>query len=339
MAWVLPFLPPHYEQQGHRFGPSASSVREVLPSIRLAELRPQPLSRQAGRRRCTPPAVCRTPPVTVAPLASRSSARRAPRRSARRDLPRTPPQLRPSCVAPTAASSALREPPRPPPHLRPLDPLQRFTFRDIHTYRYVLAVAVVGCAYTLLHLPSMAVGVVARRKRAADGGGTKDDVRVALLLVFTDVAFALLLAAGAAAGLGFTHDVKRYFDGVVFRDDAAGSGSPEVDRLHQDVDRFFDIAYASAGLMLAAAACTTLVIMLSLRLFFYLALPPPPPTELCRRPRFASCAAPPPDSSCPHLCRFHLNHLRSFSSKLQPFFTGATSSPSFHRRRRAHHHR
>ncbi|KAG2558136.1 hypothetical protein PVAP13_8NG141500 [Panicum virgatum] len=137
------------------------------------------------------------------------------------------------------------------------DPPQQFTFKDVHAYRYVLAVAVVGCAYTLLHLTFAAVGV-ARRKRLVGGGGGSGSEDVALLLVVPDVAFALLLAAGAAAGLGFTHDVKRYFDGVVFR---GAAGSPEVDRLHRDVDRFFDLAYASAGLMLAAAACTALMII------------------------------------------------------------------------------
>ncbi|KAJ1275822.1 hypothetical protein BS78_05G165900 [Paspalum vaginatum] len=133
------------------------------------------------------------------------------------------------------------------------DPPQKYTFKDIHAYRYVLAVAVIGCAYTLLQLPFAAVSV-ARRKRVV--GGTDD---VALFLVSADVVFAMLLAAGAAAGFGFTYDVKRYFDGV-FRDTVQ---TPEVGRLHLDVDRFFDMAYASAGLMLAAAACTALMAMLS----------------------------------------------------------------------------
>lgn len=140
------------------------------------------------------------------------------------------------------------------------DPPQRFTFKDVHAYRYVLAVAVVGCAYTLLHLPFSAVSIARRKRLAGGGSGSEDDVAL-LFIVCADVAFALLLAAGAAAGLGFTHDVKRYFDGVVFR--GAAAGLPEVDRLHRDVDRFFDLASASAGLMLAAAACTALMIMLS----------------------------------------------------------------------------
>ncbi|XP_066335872.1 CASP-like protein 4D1 [Miscanthus floridulus] len=133
------------------------------------------------------------------------------------------------------------------------DPPQKYTFRDVYAYRYVLAVAVVGCAYTLLQLPLAAVSI-ARGKRSI--GGT---VAVALVLVLADVVFALLLATGAAAGFGFTYDVKRYLDGQF--DDTIRT--PEVDKLHRDMDRFFELAYASAGLMLAAAACMALVIMLS----------------------------------------------------------------------------
>lgn len=132
------------------------------------------------------------------------------------------------------------------------DPPQTFTFKDVHAYRYLLAVAVIGCAYTVLNLP-FAVAGIARGKPVT----TTD---VALLLVFADVAFTLMVATGAAAGLGFTHDVKRYFDGVVF---GGIGGTAEIDKLHRDVDRFFDMAYASAGLMLAAAACMAVMIMIS----------------------------------------------------------------------------
>lgn len=118
------------------------------------------------------------------------------------------------------------------------DPPQKYTFRDVYAYRYVLAVAVIGCAYTLLQLPLAAVSIA------------RGTVAVALVLVLADVVFALLLATGAAAGFGFTYDVKRYLDGLF--DDTA-----------RDMDRFFELAYASAGLMLAAAACMALVIMLS----------------------------------------------------------------------------
>jgi hypothetical protein len=118
------------------------------------------------------------------------------------------------------------------------DPPQKYTFRDVYAYRYVLAVAVIGCAYTLLQLPLAAVSIA------------RGTVAVALVLVLADVVFALLLATGAAAGFGFTYDVKRYLDGL-------------FDDTDRDMDRFFELAYASAGLMLAAAACMALVIMLS----------------------------------------------------------------------------
>ncbi|KAL6842899.1 hypothetical protein ACP4OV_027212 [Aristida adscensionis] len=106
-----------------------------------------------------------------------------------------------------------------------------------------------GCAYTLLQLAVAAVSV-ARGKPAIGGSGTES---VALLLVCADVVFALLLVTGAAVGLGFTYDVQRVVD---------PSSAPES-KLHRDLDRFFAVAYASAGLMLIAAACVALMVMLS----------------------------------------------------------------------------
>lgn len=119
--------------------------------------------------------------------------------------------------------------------------------------RYVLAVAVIGCAYTLLQLPFAAVSI-ARGKSANVGGG--GGVAAALVLVLADVVLVLLLATGAAAGFGFTSDVKRLLNGLF--DDTNG-----LDQVQLKVDRFFDLASASAGLMLAAAVSMALVVMLS----------------------------------------------------------------------------
>ncbi|KAL6842959.1 hypothetical protein ACP4OV_027272 [Aristida adscensionis] len=101
-----------------------------------------------------------------------------------------------------------------------------YTFKDVYAYRYLLAVAV-----WLI-------------------GGTEG---AALLLVSADVVFALLVATGAAAGLGFTCDVKRGVDRQGFDSDAE----------RRDVERFFALAYAASGLMLGAAACMALMIMIS----------------------------------------------------------------------------
>ncbi|TVU24732.1 hypothetical protein EJB05_27186, partial [Eragrostis curvula] len=134
----------------------------------------------------------------------------------------------------------------------PESPPQKITFKDVYAYRYLLAVAVIGCAYTLLQIPFAAVSI-ARRKRVV--GGSDD---VALLLLFADVAAAMLLATGAAAGFGLTYDAKKFFDG--FFD---GVQLPEVQQLHRDINRFFMLAFVSSGLMLAAAACVGLMVMVS----------------------------------------------------------------------------
>nr|CAB3490000.1 unnamed protein product [Digitaria exilis] len=95
-------------------------------------------------------------------------------------------------------------------------------------------------------------------------GTSKPAATVALVVVLVDVVFTMTLAMGAAAGLGFTNDAKRYVDKVLFGgDDGGDNGSPELDRIHGDADSFFDLAYASSGLMLAAAACTARMIMIS----------------------------------------------------------------------------
>ncbi|XP_006662987.1 CASP-like protein 4D1 [Oryza brachyantha] len=123
-----------------------------------------------------------------------------------------------------------------------VDDDHKFTFKDVYAYRYVLAVAVVGCVYTLIQIPFAAVGI-ARRKGMI--GGSED---VALFLVCADVVFTLLVATGAAAGLGFTYDMKRLLGGS---------------NLHGELARFLNLAFVSAGLMLLAAAAMALVVMLS----------------------------------------------------------------------------
>uniref|UniRef100_A0A0D3HMX4 CASP-like protein n=1 Tax=Oryza barthii TaxID=65489 RepID=A0A0D3HMX4_9ORYZ len=60
--------------------------------------------------------------------------------------------------------------------------------------------------------------------------------------------FALVVATGAGAGFGLTYDAKSAFGGS---------------KLQGEVARFFNMAYAAAGLMLLAAAAMALIIMLS----------------------------------------------------------------------------
>jgi hypothetical protein len=67
------------------------------------------------------------------------------------------------------------------------------------------------------------------------------------------VTAVLLLATGAAAGLGFTYNAKRYFDSALDNVEA-----PALVELHRNLNRFLALAFASAGFMLGAAACVAI---------------------------------------------------------------------------------
>ncbi|XP_037438433.1 CASP-like protein 4D1 [Triticum dicoccoides] len=139
---------------------------------------------------------------------------------------------------------------------------KEITFKDVYAYRYVLAIAVAGCVYTLLQIPFAAVSIARRKTRIGGSEG------VALLLICADVVFALVIATGAAAGYGYTGDAKRNADYTYHSWErfAAATGSlipPEVTQLNTDIRRFFMLAFSSALLMLLAAACMALVIMIS----------------------------------------------------------------------------
>ncbi|CAN6372343.1 unnamed protein product [Urochloa humidicola] len=120
------------------------------------------------------------------------------------------------------------------PFVDVVDP-PNYTFRDFYTYRYVLSAAVIGSAYTLLVLPFAAI-YVAQGRKIARGRGIA-------LLIFTDIVFALLIATGAAAGLGLTvesqHPPDPYFK------------------------NFLNLVDVSCGLMLGATICMVIMIMIS----------------------------------------------------------------------------
>ncbi|TVU24751.1 hypothetical protein EJB05_27205, partial [Eragrostis curvula] len=113
-----------------------------------------------------------------------------------------------------------------------------FTFRDFYAYRYLLSAAVIGCAYTLLMIPFAAIHVAQGRRVGRTGAAT--------FFILTDVVFAILIATGAAAGLGLTVEIQR----SVLHD-----GS--------DVDTFYRLIDTSCGLMLAGVLFMVATIMIS----------------------------------------------------------------------------
>ncbi|XP_021317779.1 CASP-like protein 4D1 [Sorghum bicolor] len=113
------------------------------------------------------------------------------------------------------------------------------SFQDLYTYRYVLSVAAIGCAYTLVLISVAAIAVVQGQRIGGTG--------FAWFLIFMDVVLCALLTSGGAAGLGLVVDNQR-INGKSF------------DSGHRKFYTSFD---ASCGLLLAAAVCTVVMIMIS----------------------------------------------------------------------------
>ncbi|PAN43008.1 hypothetical protein PAHAL_8G203800 [Panicum hallii] len=112
-------------------------------------------------------------------------------------------------------------------------------FQDLYTFRYVLSVAAIGCAYTLILIP-LAIMSVVKGKRF---GSTS----AARILIFTDVVFCALFTSGGAAGLGLVVDNQRingkYFD--------------------HGLRKFYTFFDTSCGLLLASAIYTVVIIKVS----------------------------------------------------------------------------
>jgi len=117
-----------------------------------------------------------------------------------------------------------------------------FTFRDRLAYRYVVSAAVIGCAYTLLVLP-FAVIHLAQGRKIGRGGAT-------VVLIFTDVVFAILIATGAAAGLGLTVETIQRL----------------AKFMNSDSKKFLNMVDLSCGLMLGATVCMVFMITISAHL-------------------------------------------------------------------------
>ncbi|CAM0885308.1 unnamed protein product [Alopecurus aequalis] len=115
------------------------------------------------------------------------------------------------------------------------------TFNDFYAYRYVLAAGAIGCAYNLLVISFSAVNVAARKKMVGGSeGGT-------VLLICADVVCVVLVATGAAAGLGLTVETQRRFGQF----------------LDSSTKTFLNRVDISCAAMLLATLCLVLIVMLS----------------------------------------------------------------------------
>ncbi|KAA8539450.1 hypothetical protein F0562_026142 [Nyssa sinensis] len=107
----------------------------------------------------------------------------------------------------------------------------KLRFNDVYAYRYMVAVIVLGIAYTLLQT-AFAIFQVSMGKRLGGDGLYQFDF-------YGDKVMSYILATGAAAGFGATIDLKSVF---------SGGG----------VDQFFNKASAASSLLLLGFLSTAI---------------------------------------------------------------------------------
>ncbi|XP_073290835.1 CASP-like protein PIMP1 [Primulina huaijiensis] len=123
-------------------------------------------------------------------------------------------------------------------------------FSDFYVYRYMLAAAVIGIAYTLLQAALTLLHVLTGNKIGGDGLRTVD--------FFGDKVVSYLLATGAAACFGFTVDLKRLNDAS---ENVAGIIG------NTDTDKFLNKANAAAAVLFVGfifSALSSIISSLSL---------------------------------------------------------------------------
>ncbi|KAJ6892189.1 CASP-like protein 4D1 [Populus alba x Populus x berolinensis] len=106
-------------------------------------------------------------------------------------------------------------------------------FKDMYSYRYMLAAAAFGLAYTILQIALTLNHIV-----KGNGAKTSGDGKL-VFDFYGDKVVSYILATGAAAALGATKDMKPIF---------AELGG----------DKFVNKGYASASLLLLGFVCTAI---------------------------------------------------------------------------------
>ncbi|XP_054804526.1 CASP-like protein 4D1 [Prosopis cineraria] len=116
----------------------------------------------------------------------------------------------------------------------------KFKFDDVHSFRYMLAIIVIGFVYTLMQASISIFSIVSRDSQFKGNS-------VYIFNFYADKVISYLLMSGAAAGFGASQDVHRIFD----------------DTLNLNLDDFFAKANASASLLLIAFLCSAIASIFS----------------------------------------------------------------------------
>ncbi|KAE8676159.1 Detected protein of unknown function [Hibiscus syriacus] len=124
----------------------------------------------------------------------------------------------------------------------------KVTFKDIITYKYVLATAVVAATYCLLLLPFTMY-------RACAGKKLIRGPILPTLYFYGDKAVAFVLALGVGAGFLATADLKRFLNDLLESFGGRLKDTP--------FEGFFNRGYLATGLLAAAFLCMSILSIFS----------------------------------------------------------------------------
>ncbi|CAI9113257.1 OLC1v1013830C1 [Oldenlandia corymbosa var. corymbosa] len=136
----------------------------------------------------------------------------------------------------------------------------KFSFSDLHAYRYEVAVVGVGFVYTLIQLP-FAIFHAATGKRWIKGSFLPE------LDFYGDKVVSWILATGVGVGFGITFEVKRFLDQFFTAFEqvggAADGGNQELKETESKTSKFFDRADIATGILLVGFAIMAITSVLT----------------------------------------------------------------------------
>ncbi|CAA2941843.1 CASP 4D1 [Olea europaea subsp. europaea] len=119
-------------------------------------------------------------------------------------------------------------------------------FSDLIAYRYVLATALAGVAYTLIQIPFAIYNVVNEKRLLRNGFLQEFDF-------YGDKIIAFLLATGVGVGFGVSCEIQRLIK-------QSGAGEDEET---MKTNKFLDKGNISSGLLLGGFVCMAVLCILS----------------------------------------------------------------------------
>ncbi|KAI4352074.1 hypothetical protein L6164_006360 [Bauhinia variegata] len=128
---------------------------------------------------------------------------------------------------------------------------EKIKFKDVIAYRFVLSVAVIAAAYTLVQLPLASFYALKQKRLIRNAHLSEFDF-------YGDKVISLLLASGVGAGIAVSYEFKKVVNEVL-----GESGVRKSDDARSTFNKFVDMGIIASSVLALALLCMALVSVLS----------------------------------------------------------------------------